>query len=112
MVDENPCTGVGKMNICNYLSNIALLGALRGNKFELRKIIQSVGFALLPSIGLTSLQKIKGESTDTMFANLPSPSFGVKDFFELYSVPFLTYDYNNLHKCYVIEIEFLREKVS
>jgi len=98
------------MNLCNYLSNIALLSALRGNKFELRKIIQSVGFALLPSIGLTSLQKIKGESTDTMFANLPS--FGVKDFFELYSVPFLTYDYNNFHKCYVIEIEFLREKTS
>ena len=98
------------MNLCNYLSNIALLSALRGNKFELRKIIQSVGFALLPSIGLTSLQKIKGELTDTMFANLPL--FSVKDFFEFHSVPFLTYDYNNFHKCYVIEIEFLREKTS
>ena len=99
------------MNICNYLSNIALLGALRGNKFELRKIIHSVGFALLPSIWLTSSQEIKGELTDAMFANLPS-SFDIKDFFELHSVPFLTYDYNNLHKCYVIEIEFLKEKTS
>jgi hypothetical protein len=99
-----------EMEPCNYLSNISLLGALRGNKFELRKIIHSVGFALFPSIWFTSLQKIKGESTDEMFANLPL--FSVKDFFELHSVPFLTYDYNNLHKCYVIEIEFLREKTS
>jgi len=98
------------MNICNYLSNIALLSALRGNKFELQKVFQIGGFALLPSIELISLQKIKGESRDTMFAILPL--LGENDFFELHSVPFLTYDYNSLHKRYVIEIEFLREKTS
>ncbi|MFP3257084.1 MAG: hypothetical protein RXO36_04735 [Candidatus Nanopusillus acidilobi] len=98
------------MKLCNYLSNIALLSALRGNKFELQKIILSVGFALLPSIKLTSLQKIKGESTDTMFAILPS--LGENDFFELHSVPFLIYDYNSLYKRYIIKIEFLREKTS
>jgi len=34
MDDENPCTGVGKMNFCNYFSNIASLTGL-GGWFEL-----------------------------------------------------------------------------
>jgi len=103
MVDENPCTGVGKMNICNYLSNIASLAGL-GGWFELRAIDHTLWF---------NSRKIREEiwlNVIWLILEQWHSKYNVTEF-TFYRWPLnvinLKYFYNVFNKQYIMYINFL-----
>jgi hypothetical protein len=107
MGNENPYTGVGRMNVCNYLSNIALLGGLKGEDLSLWNNKDR------DVLWLVSSQKIK-KSILLIFEKFTK--FKVLDF-TFYLPPLediynLRYYYNFFGEQYIMSIIFLGEKVS
>jgi len=107
MVDENPYTGVGKMNLCNYLSNVSSLGGLAGEQLRLLTTEHQ------ESLWLISLQKNKRTIWIVLEKSL---EFKITDltFYNMFlkNVENLRYYYYIFSGQYIMNIIFLREKIS
>ena len=108
MDDENHYTGVGKMNVCNYLSNIALLGGLAGEKIWSGNVFEWNFWIVSEQKSIRTIKMSiekrpeKFKITEFAFNRLPYGDEGIH---------ILRYYYNSIYNQF-IEIIFLWSKSS
>jgi hypothetical protein len=108
MGNENPYTGVGRMNVCNYLSNIALLGGLAGEKIYPEDIFKW-HFLLLSYQDWVRIIRVNLEKSGEKFE-----VNGLEFTRLVYGdgiTEILSYYYGYVNQQYVIKIIFLGEKI-
>jgi len=109
MDDENPYTGVGKMNICNYFFNIALLGGLAGEeiwsgnvfKWDLWLVSEQKSIRTM-KMSLEKQQLEKFKIAEIVFNRLP---YGYE------GIDILRYYHASIYRPYVLKIRYLGEKI-